>query len=94
MSIDPFKDELIDLKDVPDILLCGASMTTLRRWHRFGSNGVRLETVKVGRKRYTTRAALAEFFQQRTAKEAPTPDPAQTERSPELTEQLREARLL
>ena len=94
MPIDPFTDELIDLNDVPAQLPERVALSTVHGWWRYGSKGVHLETVKIARTRYTTRAALLEFFQQRAAKEAPPPDPSQTERSPELTEQLREARLL
>ncbi|MFV0446641.1 MAG: hypothetical protein ACK5Q5_23975 [Planctomycetaceae bacterium] len=94
MAIDPFKDELIDLANISEHLPEPVSGTTVLNWwkNRFGD--VRLETVKIARKRYTTRAALAEFFRQRTALDVKASAPTESERSPELTEQLRRAGLL
>lgn len=61
--IDPFSDELIWLNDVPKHIPAGrCSPAAVTGWARLGVNGVVLETVKIGGRRYTTKAALADFF--------------------------------
>ena len=42
-------------------------ISTLRRWHRRGIRGVRLETCLVGGKRFTSKEALNRFIQTVTA---------------------------
>lgn len=41
--------------------------STIWRWHRRGVKGVRLETVLIGGRRYTSREALARFSERVTA---------------------------
>ena len=62
-------------------------ITTLIRWALHGVRGVRLKTVKVGRRRCTTRAWLLEFFEQLALVDRPAPpimQPAQMRRQAEI----------
>lgn len=94
MAIDAFKDELIAIPDVPKLLVNPVGPAALHVWWKHGINGAKLETVKVGRKRYTTKEALATFFRQR-AKTADEPDGIEDgDYAPELKERLRAAGLL
>ena len=47
--------------------------STIWRWHRRGVRGVRLETIVVGGRRYTSRAALQRFFERSTEADAGRP---------------------
>ena len=67
MAIDPFQDELIPLSHIARSLPNKPSPACLWRWHRRGVKGIRLETVVVGGRRYTTRAAWDEFVRRTTA---------------------------
>lgn len=50
----------------------GPHISTLHRWVNDGRNGVRLETLRMGRQRYTSREALQRFFDaQERAERAP-----------------------
>ncbi len=44
----------------------GIAPNTIYRWIRKGSNGVRLEAIKAGRKWLTTQSAFNEFLKART----------------------------
>jgi hypothetical protein len=64
--IDYAKDDLITL-DVaagllPKVRDTPVHKSTMWRWASRGVKGVRLETIKVGGKTYTTKAALDEFM--------------------------------
>lgn len=64
--IDIFKDDLVNLHDLPDLLPVSrrgkkTHVSTVLRWALHGSRGHILETVSVGGSRYTTRAAVAKF---------------------------------
>jgi Protein of unknown function (DUF1580) len=48
----------------------------LYRWRRFGVNGVRLETVRIGGRQYIHRAAVAKFLE--ALAERPVPAAAET----------------
>ena len=65
-GIDPLSDELIKLLDVPALLPVSVHLRTMYEWERVGIGGVRLETVKVGRIHYTTKAALRRFFRRQS----------------------------
>lgn len=45
----------------------GVHVSTLHRWHLRGCRGVRLETVLIGGRRYTSKEALQRFFARVTA---------------------------
>lgn len=38
-------------------------LKTVRRWSHSGVNGVKLETISIGRRRYTSEAAFARFVE-------------------------------
>jgi len=61
MPISPMKDELITMKQARELIPHHPAPSTLVRWHTTGYKGVRLETVMVGGRRYTTKEALQEF---------------------------------
>jgi len=54
--------------------------STVWRWIRHGIDGIRLATIVVGRRRYTTRQALRAFVAARTAATEPDPTPAEVGR--------------
>lgn len=68
--VDPMGDDLIQLRDVPKLLPSrnGKRLhhTTVWRWAQKGLDGVRLETVKVGRAIFTSQRALDAFFRRST----------------------------
>ncbi len=53
--------DLIELTDVPALLPHRPSYPTVFRWAIKGIDGTRLEAVRMGRRWYTTRAALDTF---------------------------------
>lgn len=61
------EEGLISLDDILSLLPTPPSRQTLFRWARRGVNGVCLETVCVGSKRFTTRQAFARFLANMTA---------------------------
>ena len=66
MAIDPLAEDLVPLSKIANSLPKRPSPASLWRWHRKGINGVRLETVLVGGRRYTTHSAWATFIRART----------------------------
>ncbi len=70
MAIDATVDDLVELKAVPKLLQRQLgkrlNLATLYRWQSRGIAGIRLETVSIGSKRFTTRQALNAFFAQST----------------------------
>lgn len=67
MTIDFKTETLIPLSKAGEELPGGRHLSTVNRWWRRGVRSVRLETVMVGGKRYTTREALHRFFAATTA---------------------------
>jgi hypothetical protein len=61
--IDAEREELLTLTEAANSLPGRPNITTLWRWRNRGVRGVRLETVLVGGKRFTSREALARFHQ-------------------------------
>jgi hypothetical protein len=65
-------------------------VSTLYRWHLRGIRGIRLETILIGGRRYTSQEALERFFAATTAAAngAPTPPrtPKQRQRAIEQAE--------
>ena len=60
--IDAFTEELLSLSQAAKIIPGRPHVLTVHRWSRKGLRGVRLETVVIGGKRFTTTAALNRFF--------------------------------
>jgi hypothetical protein len=61
-NIDPLQDHLISLKEASTLIPGKPHLRTVWRWVLDGIDGHRLETVRVGRFRFTTREAVAEFL--------------------------------
>jgi hypothetical protein len=68
--------------------------STLWRWHRRGISGVKLETVVIGGRRYTSHEALRRFVDATTSAREPGASPATTERPDVTHARLEEAGLL
>jgi len=78
MGIDLTHEDVIPLREAPDLLPRlrrgrKVHVSTLYRWVSRGTNGVRLEAVKVGRTLVTSRQALQRFADRLTAKAQATP---------------------
>jgi len=76
--IDIHQETLISLGTASQLLPHHPSPATLWRWYTRGVNGVRLETAKIGKRRYTSREALQRFVTETT-------EAADSDRPPELT---------
>jgi hypothetical protein len=74
MAIDIATDELISLSQAAKCRPTPPSPATLWRWHRKGIRGIRLETVLIGGKRYTTAEEFAAFCSRVTAADSSTTD--------------------
>ena len=61
MSIDFEKDELLSIPDAPKNIPGRPSPRTVRSWMNPGIRGVRLETILLGGRRWTSKQALKEF---------------------------------
>ena len=87
--INPLNDELLTLAEAARMLPRRPNLCTLWRWASKGIKGIRLETVSVGGRRYTTRTALADFFR-RTSEagdcESPTTPRTSAQRQRAVTE--------
>ncbi len=55
-------DELISFSEASGLIPGEPHVMTIHRWSRQGLRGVKLESVLVGNKRFTSRAALSRFF--------------------------------
>lgn len=65
--IDIHKETLVTLSEAAALLPDRPHVSTLHRWRMNGIHGVRLESVQIGRKRYTSQEALARFVAATTA---------------------------
>ena len=65
MSINPDAEELLSFSDVAS--RHDVHVATVRRWHLSGVAGVKLETIRIGGKRYTSDQALHRFHAATTA---------------------------
>jgi hypothetical protein len=80
MAIDVLEEDLIELADAPAVFeqltKHRPHIATIYRWcdeEGGGLDGIVLETVPVGRKRYTSREAINKWCQARAGKERPAP---------------------
>lgn len=65
--IDAHSETLMDLNEAAKAVPTGTvHRSTIERWRLRGANGVRLETVKIGGRRFTSREALQRFFARTT----------------------------
>lgn len=66
--IDVLNEDMVALDDARKLMPGDPDRATLYRWALGpGSHGVRLETVKVGRKRFTSKQAIQRFAEASTA---------------------------
>jgi hypothetical protein len=65
--IDPSRDALVSILEAAKPLPHRPSPACRWRWHAKGIRGIRLETVVVGGRRFTTAAARREFVEKVTA---------------------------
>ncbi len=61
--LDLLTEDMIRLSQVPAELPERVNITTVWRWAMRGVGGVKLETVKIGGKKHTSRQALSRFIQ-------------------------------
>src|SRR5262245_28338744 len=97
--IEALTEELISLADAAKSLPGRPSITTIWRWRSRGIAGVRLETICVGGRTYTSREALASFLERVTAAKSGQPIPSRTNRQREAQQraarkQLQDAGLI
>jgi hypothetical protein len=68
-----FQDKLLTFADASKFLRTRLKIKThpitLFRWATKGADGVRLETIRVGRKIFTSEESLLDFFHRRTNRE-------------------------
>jgi hypothetical protein len=71
MAIEITEEQLLCFGEAAKLLPPGSrpSYTTFWRWWRHGVNGVKLETVRVGGKRFTTAEAMQRFVATLTARD-------------------------
>ncbi len=99
MAIDIRKEMLRTLAQAAHSLPGRVAPSTTWRWHRKGVRGIRLETVVIGGKRYTSEEALTRFAAALTAASEPanTTDTAAVtspERDPSTARMLKNAGLM
>ena len=65
--IDISEEKLVSLADAAKTLPGRPHVSTIWRWHTRGIRGIRLETVVVGGRRFTSRESLQRFAEATTA---------------------------
>lgn len=60
--IDTAKEKLITIKDARKLFPVRPSLSTVFRWLNKGTRGVKLESVRIGGRRYTTAEAIDRFI--------------------------------
>jgi hypothetical protein len=93
MAIDPHLDALLSISQAAKPLPNPPSPACVWRWHSKGVRGIRLETVVVGGRRFTTAAAWREFVEKLTAAANGRSEPT-SHRSEATAQKLRTGRLL
>jgi hypothetical protein len=61
--------------------LLGVDRATVWRWTLRGVQGVRLESILLGGRRFTTRQAVERFVERRSGSQQPSPPPGSTQTS-------------
>ena len=67
MSIDIHSDSLLTISQAAKSLPMRPNVSTVWRWVQRGARGVKLDTVLVGGRRYTSKEALQSFVERSTA---------------------------
>lgn len=91
MSIDIHSDSLLTISQAAKSLPMRPNVSTVWRWVQRGVRGVKLDTVLVGGRRYTSKEALQSFIEQSTA--AADAPPVRTSRQREASISKAEAEL-
>jgi len=92
--IDPNTEHLITLKQAARQLPGNVHLSTLHRWRMRGVKGVKLETLMIGGRRYTSVEALSRFFERTTqAADGEVAKPRAAELKRRVERQLDEAGL-
>jgi hypothetical protein len=81
--IDPLSESLVTFTEATKLLPGRPNLATLWRWRTAGVRGIKLESVLVGGKRYTSREALQRFVERTTAVADGQPIPSRTSRQAE-----------
>ncbi|MBD3672748.1 MAG: DUF1580 domain-containing protein [Planctomycetaceae bacterium] len=96
--IDLDAETLISLPEAAEALPNKPCLTTMHRWRVEGIAGVKLETLKIGHRRYTSREAVRRFITESTAaseREVIQPEMSEvSERTPETERRLRDVGVL
>jgi hypothetical protein len=93
MAIDIGTEQLLTLPQAAATLPGRPNVCTIFRWVQRGVKNVRLETVKIGGRRYTSAEALQRFAQQCSAvREGQQPEPAPVVLSAQRRKQIENAR--
>jgi hypothetical protein len=94
--IDPATDELLTVSECAQrVLRKRIHPVSCWRWATKGvKGGIKLETVIVGRQRYTTVEAFADFIRRQTVAAETDRDARDVDRSPETSRRLQKAGLL
>ncbi len=72
IDIDILKEKLLTLEQAARFFPGRVAPSTIWRWHRKGVRGVRLETIVIGGKRFTSAQALERFAAASTAASEPS----------------------
>lgn len=67
MSIDIQNEELIPFPDAPSHIPGRPHIATVHRWRLSGARGVKLDSILVGGKRFTSIEAIERFIERTTA---------------------------
>ena len=65
--IDVFNEDMISVSELPKSLPGSIHISTVFRWMKRGCRGIRLETVRIGGLRYTSKQAVLRFIEETTA---------------------------
>ena len=91
--IDIATEQLLSLRAASKLLPDNPNLSTLYRWFMRGCHGVKLETVLIGSRRYTSRESLQRFAERTTAAATGEPIPTRTAKQREREIAAAEAEL-
>ncbi len=91
MTIDTQSETLVPINAAPLHIPTRPHVATVWRWIQRGVRGVKLDTVLIGGKRYTSTEAIARFIGGTTAASDPTPNATPAARSKSRQEAIERA---
>jgi hypothetical protein len=83
MSIDLTKETVFPVTEAPEHIPGGPSQASVWRWVLTGVGGVKLESILIGGKRFTSAESIQRFCDRRTAAADGDTPPNQTQRQRE-----------